>query len=407
MKKYDLIVAGGGISCVAAAASAAREGLSVLLVEKTGCLGGAMSLSLVFPFMPYATFASHELVNDGIFTEMRERMAAYGDSSYEAYKFVFDDMLTEAGVDILFHSSVYEAKTEDRLIKSVKIVTKSGTIEAEADFFIDTTGDGELIFMTGCDYQLGRESDGLSQPMTTCFRLSGVDVDLYTKEKPMLQEKYKEYREQNKISNPRENILTFLGLGDGIVHFNTTRVIKHNPVDPFEISRAEIIARKQIFEMVNFLKENSEAFKNASIASIANHIGVRESRKLKGVYVLKTEDVQNLVDFEDSIAIGNYGIDIHNPSGTGTTHYYFKPGEYYTIPYRSLLPKEYDNMLVAGRCLSATHEAHSAVRVMPICACMGEAAGLAIALAKQTGANAHTVDIKKLQQKLKENNARF
>ena len=159
--------------------------------------------------------------------------------------------------------------------------------------------------------------------------------------------------------------------------------------------------------MVNFLKENSEAFKNASIASIANHIGVRESRKLKGVYILKREDVQNLVDFEDSIAIGNYGIDIHNPSGTGTTQFHMKGDDYYQIPYRSLLPKECDNMLVAGRCLSATHEAHSAVRVMPICACMGEAAGLALAIAKQSGANAHTVDIKKLQQKLKENNARF
>ena len=407
MKKYDLIVVGGGISGVAAAVSAAREGLGVLMVEKSGCLGGAMSLSLVFPFMPYATFASGELVNDGIFTEMRERMVAYGDSSYEAYKFVFDDMLTEAGVDILFHSAVYEAKTEDRLVKSVKIATKSGTIEVQSDFFIDASGDGELIFMTGCDYQLGRESDGLSQPMTTCFRLSGVDVELFIEQKPELQKKYEEYRAQNKILNPRENILAFFGLGEGIVHFNTTRVIKHNPVDPFEVSRAEIIARKQVFEMVNFLKENSEAFKNASIASIANHIGVRESRKLKGVYILKREDVQNLVDFEDSIAIGNYGIDIHNPSGTGTTQFHMKGDDYYQIPYRSLLPKEYDNMLVAGRCLSATHEAHSAVRVMPICACMGEAAGLALAIAKQSGANAHTVDIKKLQQKLKENNARF
>ena len=407
MKKYDLVVVGGGISGVAAAVSSAREGLSVLLVEKSGCLGGALSLSLVFPFMPFATFSSGEIINDGIFTEMRKRMMEYHDSSYEAYKFVFDDMTTEAGVDVLFHSSVFEAKTDERLIKSVKIATKSGIIEVCADFFIDTSGDGELIFMTGCDYQLGRESDGLSQPMTTCFRLSGVDVDLYMKQKPELQEKYKEYREQNKISNPRENILTFLGLGDGVVHFNTTRIIKHNPVDAFEVSRAEIIARKQVVEIVNFLKENSEAFKNSSIISIANHIGVRESRKLKGVYILKAEDIENYVDFEDSIALGNYGIDIHNPSGTGTRQFHILGDDYYKIPYRSLLPKEYDNMLVAGRCLSATHEAHSAVRVMPICACMGEAAGLAIALAKKTSLNVHTIDVKKLQEKLKEKNAKF
>ena len=405
MKKYDLIVVGGGISCVDAAVSGAREGLSVLLVEKFGSLGGAMSMSLVYPFMRFSMHSGKELLSDGIFTEMRKRKEEYNDTSFEAYKFVFDDMITEAGVDVLFHSTVYEAKTEDRLIKSVKIATKSGVLELEADFFIDCTGDGELLFMCGCDYQLGRESDGLSQPMTTCFRLSGVDVDLYVKEKERLQEKYKEYKAQNKIINPRENILTFLGLGDGIVHFNTTRVIKHNPVDAFEVSKAEIVARKQVYEMVAFLKENSDAFKNCSIISIANHIGVRESRKLKGEYILKAEDIESFTDFEDSIALGNYGMDIHNPSGTGTMQVRIKDGEFYKIPYRALLPKEYDNMLVAGRCLSASHEAHSAVRIMPICACLGEAAGVAVATAKKTGTDTHCVDVKKIQQKLKENGA--
>ena len=112
-----------------------------------------------------------------------------------------------------------------------------------------------------------------------------------------------------------------------------------------------------------------------------------------------------MVDFEDTIALGNYDIDIHNPEGAGTTIFEFQDGEYYKIPYRSLLPKEYDNLLVAGRCLSADHEAHSAVRIMPICACMGEAAGLAIAIAKQTNTNAHTLDSDILREKLKSNGA--
>lgn len=405
MKKYNLIVVGGGISGVAAAVSASREGLKVLLVEKTGCLGGAMSVSLVYPFTWFKTNNGTKLINDGIFTEMRERKEKYNDTGWDSFKCVFDDMAAEAGVDVLFHSNVFKANTDGRLIKSVDVVTKSGVVTFEADFFIDTTGDGELIELTGCEYQLGRECDGLCQPMTTCFRMCGVDIQQFIADKDVLMEKYHLYQEEGKITNPRENILIFLGLGDGIVHFNTTRIVKHNPVDPLEISKAEMIGRKQVFEIVDLLKENSKAFEKSTLVSIAQHIGVRESRKLKGVHILTTDDLTNFVRFEDTVALGNYGIDIHNPSGTGTTQYHLKDGEYYNIPYRSLLPKEYDNMLVAGRCLSATHEAHSAVRVMPICASMGQAAGTAIAVAYKTKANTNTVDIKTVQNVLIKNGA--
>lgn len=406
MKKYDLIVVGGGISGVAAAVSAAREGLKVLLLEKFGSLGGAMSNSLVYPFMRHVVRGdSGKVTSAGIFTEMKERREKYNDLSWETFKFVFDDMVSEAGVDVLFHTTAFEVTSEGRNLKTIKVATKSGVMEFEGDFFIDASGDGELIYMTGCEYQLGRESDGFCQPMTTCFRLSGVDLELFQKDKPMLQEKYKEYQKENKITNPRENILVFTGIGDGILHLNTTRVVMLNPVDPFEISKAEMIARRQVNEMVEFLKENSKAFENSSLVYIANHIGVRESRKLKGVHILTEAELRSCTDFEDTIALGNYDIDIHNPTGSGTYIFYFGDGEYYRIPYRSLLPKEYDNMLVAGRCLSADHAAHSSVRVMPICACMGEAAGTALALAHKTGKNAHTVDINAVRSRLIEKGA--
>lgn len=408
MKKYNLIVVGGGISGVAAAVSAARDGLSVLLVEKYGCLGGAMSMSLVYPFMKYSMQdenGKRKLLSDGIFTEMRKRWENYGDSSFESFKLVFDDMVSEAGVDVLFHTSVFKAECQNRRIKKLYATSKSGVLELESDFFIDATGDGELIAMSGCDYQLGRESDGFCQPMTTCFRISGIDEKIFFEDYKMMQEKYKEYKAAGKLSNPRENILVFGGLGNGIIHFNTTRVIKHNPVDPIEISKAEILARRQVGEMINFFKEVSAAFKDCALISVATHIGVRESRKLKGVHILTADEIKNCVDFPDTIALGNYEIDIHNPTGTGTELYYFKDNEYYRIPYRSLLPKEYDNMLVAGRCLSATHEAHSAVRILPICACLGEAAGTAVALAKKTTDNIQNIDVKKLRQNLKNKGA--
>lgn len=415
MEKYNLIVAGGGLSGVCAAISAAREGLKVLLIEKGGSLGGAITNNLVYPFMPYHTADAENggvmSLCRGIFEEIVKREnACAGHSSDcmfkpEYIKLVLDEMVTEAGVDILFHSSVYEVISEGRQIKSVKATVPSGVLELAADFFIDTTGNGDLFALAGCDFQLGRESDGLCQPMTTCFRMSGVDIEQFKKDLGMLNDLYKQQREEGKLTNPREDILTFLGIGEGIVHFNTTRIIKHNPTDAFDISRAEIAARRQVLEMVKFLKANSAAFKNSTIISIAGEIGVRESRKLKGVHILTVDELKNLTDFEDSIALGNYDIDIHNPAGSGTSHYYFKSGEYYKIPYRSLLPKEFDNLLVAGRCISATHEAQASIRIMPICACLGEAAGAAAAVAYNTGKTAPTVDVQKVRELLKNNGA--
>ena len=405
MKHYDLIVVGGGVAGVASAVCGARHGLHTLLIEKFGSLGGAMTNSLIYPFMRHAKDNGKVPLSAGIFTEMKERMKTYDDTSWECYRFVFDDMVNEAGVDVLFHATVFEAVTTDRRITSVRTATKSGVMEFSADFFVDASGDGELMAMAGCDCQLGRDSDGYCQPMTTCFRVAGVDRKAFAADHDRVQKLYTEYREAGKITNPRENILMFWGLGDGICHFNTTRVVKLNPVDPFEVSRAEMIARKQVYEMYTFMKNNAAGFEKSTIISIASHIGVRESRKLRGVHILTADELIGFTHFDDTIALGNYDIDIHSPTGTGTSFHFFGDGDCYEIPYRCLLPKEYDNMLVAGRCLSATHEAHSAVRIIPICACLGQAAGTAAALARDTGTNAHTLDVKELQKLLKADGA--
>lgn len=408
MKKYDLLVAGGGLTGVAAAVAASREGLSVLLVEKEGCLGGAMSNCLVFPYMRYWYNEDGTLkpLSGGLFTEMRKRQTQMSgrdewmEFSPEHYKFLLDDMITEAGVDVLFHSRVFEVITEGEQVKSIKLLSKSGIMEVEAEFFVDATGDGDLFALAGCDYQVGRDEDGLCQPMTTCFRVCGVDTKIFDSERPKLQALYKQFQAEGKIRNPRENLLIFSKLGDGILHFNTTRITHHNPLDIFDISKAEMELRRQVLEMYNFMKENSKAFDNATLISIAGEVGIRESRKLKGVHILQAQELIDKVSFEDTIALGNYDIDIHNPAGTGTTIVDFSENEYYQIPYRCLLPKEYTNLLVAGRCISATHEAQSAVRIMPICACMGEAAGVAVGVAKNSGRNTHTVDVAQVRAKL-------
>ena len=415
MERYDLIVAGGGLTGVAAAVSAAREGCKVLLVEQSGCLGGAISVNLVYPFMRFWTKLPEtgeiKELSSGIFAEMNKRQAAYirPDSntrfSPDSFMLVLDEMCVEAGVEVLFHATLCGANVEAGKIKSILLATKAGLMELEADSFIDATGDGDLMAFAGCDFQLGRESDGLCQPMTTIFRMSGVDLAAFKADRPRIQALYKQLKAEGKIQNPREDILVFFGLGEGILHFNTTRMVKLDPTDPFAVSKAEMEGRKQIFEMYTFLKENCPAFENATVCNTAISVGVRESRKLRGEHILTVQELKACTRFADAIALGNYDIDIHNPEGAGTSHYYFGDGEYYTIPYRSFLPKEISNLLVAGRCLSATHEAQASVRIMPICATMGQAAGTAAAVAKQTGTCVHDVDIAKVQAILRKNGA--
>ena len=415
MKRYDLIVAGGGLTGVAAVVSAAREGLQVLLIEQSGCLGGAMSVNLVYPFMRYWTqdpkTGQRKYLSAGIFLEMCRRQERYilGSNEMrfhpESFKVVLDDMVREAGVDMLFHATLCGAKVEGRSVRSILLATGAGLMEAEADRFVDATGNGDLMAFAGCEFQLGREKDGLCQPMTTIFRMSNVDLALFKEDRPRLQELYKHRREAGQIQNPREDILVFTGLGEGIVHFNSTRVVKLDPTDPFDLSKAEMEARRQVFELVAFLKENSAAFEKAALVSSAVSIGVRESRKLKGRHILTARELMDCTRFHDAIALGNYDIDIHNPEGAGTSHYYFADGDYYTIPYRSLLPLELDNLLVAGRCISATHEAQASIRIMPICATLGEAAGIAAAVAKATGTNLQEVPVERVQAKLREKGA--
>ena len=419
MKKYDLIVAGGGLTGVAAAVSAAREGLSVLLIESSGSLGGALNTNLVYPFMRFWTEPEgqeRKYLSAGIFTEMRQRAAALAgtqlatDFSPEDFKIILDDMVLESGVQVLFHGVLFAVHTEGTKVCSVSVATKAGAMDFTADFFVDATGDGDLMAFAGCQMQLGREADSLCQPMTTCFRVANVDRNIQELEYKKnlgkrMTEAFVKGKENGTITNPRENVLWFRGpgLGKGIAHFNTTRIVKLDPTDPFAVSCAEMEARKQVRELMQMLQtEEFPEFKDARLVGIATSIGVRESRKLQGVHILNAQELKDCTRFPDSIALGNYDIDIHNPEGAGTSHYYFAPGDYYTIPYRCLLPKEFDNLLTGGRCLSATHEAQASIRIMPICATTGQAAGVAAAIAHKTGTNAHTVDVAAVQDRLRQ-----
>jgi hypothetical protein len=421
MKKYDLAVLGGGFAGVAAAISAARAGASVLLVEKSNCLGGAAVNCLVNPFMPnYTRTQDHQVVekhslSQGLFLEivgeLKKMGAAQGDPPFvfheEYLKIVLNRMALGANVDLLFHSWLTDARAENGRIQSVTVHGKSGRLEITADYFIDATGDADLSVLAGCPHRLGREADGLCQPMTLCFRVGNVDIEKYKKARPMIDGLYQRMRAEGKIKNIREDVLIFPNLVGNVLHFNSTRIVKRNPVDVFDLTRAEIEVREQVFELFTFMKENIDGFQNSDLVMTAPEIGVRESRMIDGEYLLTGEDLMACTKFEDSIALGNYDIDIHNPEGSGTSHYYFPEGKYYTIPYRSLIPKGANNLLAAGRCISVTHEAQASIRIMPIVCCLGEAAGMAVGVAVEDKAPLNKVDVKKLQQRLKDQGAAF
>ena len=419
-KHYQIVVVGGGFAGAAAAISAARMGKNVLLIEKYNCLGGAAVYDLVNPFMGNWT---HDPENGGVlvdlsrglFTEIVDRLDRLGGKSMvcgitfseEILKYVLNTMAIESGVQLLYQTYVTAVNKEGDRIRSLTVSNVSGSCEIEADCFIDATGDANLAYLAGCPYRVGRKGDGLCQPMTLCFRLGNVKIPPKSDYKTRINRLYREYQAEGKIKNPRENILVFPTLLDSVLHFNTTRVVKLDPTNAEDVTRAEIIAREQVFELYNFLRENFEEFRDSVLLSTGMQIGARESRMIDGEYVLTQEDLLAFSKFEDSIAVCNYDIDIHSPDGSGTSHYYFPDGQYYGIPYRCLLPKKANNLLVAGRCISATHEAQASVRIMPTCCNLGEAAGVAAALAVENSVAPREIDVNRLQSILRANGAKL
>lgn len=408
--KYDLIVVGGGFGGVCATISASRQGLKVLLVEKSNCLGGTATNGLVLPFMPNETKIKGKMtsLSSGIFKEihkaLEKRQAMYYESFLEEeLKLVLNRMVIDSGAEILYHASLCDVSYTDGKISSISVLTIEGKRTFEADYFIDATGNAQLAFYAKLPFKLGREVDSLCQPMTLSFRVGGVDTNAFFESFDVLNIKYKEEKENGSIKNPRENILVFKTPIDGILHFNSTRIVKKNPTSAVDLTEAEIEAREQVYELFELMKKYGKGLDKSYILSTGNEIGVRESRKIVGEYTLTEKECIECTKFDDYIAFCNYDIDIHNPEGTGTSHHYFKDGEYYQIPYRCLIPKNAENILVVGRCISCDHGAQASLRIMPVVASIGEAGGIAIALAKKNGASTQSINIKELQSILKNN----
>ncbi len=430
--KADVIVVGGGPSGFAAALAAARNKAKVILIEQYGFLGGMATAGGISLFMPTDTVKG---IYKEIVKELEKLGAAYPSTPYPdileyivktgrmktipeyignmikdgtisriwlkggglqfnpiVLKYVMLRMLIEKGVKIRFHSFVSDVIKEGNKIRGVIVESKSGRQAIMGKIIIDATGDGDVAFLAGAKYSKGKKPNGKMQPMTMMFSLQKTTK----KVNPVLPKGCKKYKKENELPH-RKIILTMSPTGRVLV--NMTRVDGDGTkVD--DLTKAEIEGLKQVFSVAYHLQ--THGFEEFDLVDAAPQIGVRETRQILGGYVLKLEDLIKGREFEDVIAVGDYVIDLHESKGKGFEQYAIPK---YHIPYRCLLPKTLDKIIVVGRCISAVHEAMSSLRIMPICMAIGEAGGTAAAIVSKKRQSPRKINVKSLQRTLRRNGA--
>ncbi|MDO8683579.1 MAG: FAD-dependent oxidoreductase [Armatimonadota bacterium] len=443
-QSFDVIAAGGGVAGVAAAYSAARFGARTALVERYGFLGGMATAALVNPFMSHRSTTGQPLIA-GFFEELRGRLAAFGgivENSFdvESLKFVAQEMLIEAGVELILHTWVVGVDMQGAAINSLILQTKAGRSEIAARTFIDTTGDGDVAAFAGAPFKKGREEDGAMQAMTLKFDIGGADVRAaleWVKANPD-QVRFPKLGPNDDIDRMLEGVVSIAGYYDfvkqakasgelnapgelvffitrpryGEVVVNTTHIGMVDGTKSGDLTRAEIEGRRQMMSLMRFFKKYIPGFEDCYLVRSGVQVGVRETRRITGEYVFSADDIDAARKFPDAIGRLAYPVDVHSPKGEGYTRLEERgrivappPGDWYEIPYRCLLPLGVSNLLIAGKCVSSTHEGHGAIRVMPSCMAMGQAAGIAAAMASQQNISPKEIDVCKLLEALRENGA--
>ena len=385
----DVLVLGSGPAGFAAAYSAAKNGASVILVEQGGDIGGISTSGLM----------SHWTGSCGspLYYEILKRSSENNEGKFkneitnlidpEKLKTLYLEMLCEVGCRIMLYTFAVDAICDGDKVLGASVVNKSGKIDIFATVTIDATGDGDIAARAGAEFVLGRESDNKMQPSTLMFKVGGVDYEravflgsfesTYDTEKGELQALAKEH-----IPYPAGHILTYESTLPGVVTCNMTNAINIDGTNADDLTQATITCRRQMEDIVKYLREFVPGYEKCYIISSASLMGIRETRHFKGKYTLNEQDILEARVFDDYVVKDAYfNFDVHNITGAGLdktgVQKHFGQEKGYTIPYGCLLPEVKENLLLCGRNISGTHMAHSNFRVMPICVGIGEAAGVA------------------------------
>lgn len=445
-KEFDteVLVIGGGPAGVCAAICASREGAKTLLIEQSGFCGGMATMGLVGPFMTCYDSRGKNMIIRGIFEEIVERMVekdfaihpskVMGGTAFtswikighdhvtpfeaEGLKLVLDEMLDEANVKVLYHTSFLAPIVKAETIKGAYVHSKAGVQLVNAKIVIDCTGDGDVATRSGVPFEMGNEELGLIQPATMFYHISNVDTDkleadiqanidnFYRKDGVnyrSLHWRVTEAREKGDWSLDRVSIGLFRMPKKDEWCVNTSRIMGVDSTDNESLTRAETEGRKQADEITRFFRKYVPGCEDARIKSTASHVGIRESRHIRGEYRLCADDLIEAKVPQDSVLLASNSVDVHGRFGPKSNEYVPIKGDYYGVPYRSLVPQKIDNLLIAGRCVSADSTAAGAIRVMPPCMAMGQAAGTAAAICVKNECTPRTLDAQKLRTVLKEN----
>ena len=411
----DVLVCGGGIAGTVAAVAAARQGAQVILAERYGFLGGNATAGAVAQFNCWQTGSGRRVIA-GLAEEVVERLRRIGaagehevfvmstghkmdrvEYAPETLKVVLDDMVIEAGVLPLLHASLLDVTAENRRVISARFLTKSGVISISPTVLIDCSGDVDALRHAGAQFLELAEGESL-QPATMMFRFGPMDFERFnTLPKSELSALARKGFEAGDLA--RAAIHAARNPFSEDAWFNISRLAV-DATDAIALGRAEIEGRRQAMRAAAFLQSQVPGCEGGRLMAFGTQIGIRETRRVEGDHVLTAEDLQQPRLFEDAIAVGAYPIDIHPAAGEELVYREWTEDHAYQIPYRCLIPSALDNALVAGRGVSATHEAQAAIRVMTISMAVGQAAGTAAAMACSTQGYVRQIDVQLLRHAL-------
>jgi hypothetical protein len=416
VRKVDVLVVGGGPAGVGAALAAARNGARTLVVEQFNCLGGVATAGGHGHISKYDEEGTGRRIVGGIADEIARGVVDRGFGTrnshgiwfeVEGLKLLLDRMAEDGGVELLYHTFFCDTVVEGGAVVGAVIQNKNGRQVIAARRIVDCTGDGDVAAHAGCPYEVGRLSDAKCQPVTLMFTIGGVDWGKVSAWRTDYQMK-EIWEEAQRKGDMRPFQKTIMGwwwtpTRPDQVGVNFTHMIHVDATKAEDLTAATIEGRKQAYETIGVYRKYVPGMDHCYMVSTPNTVGIRESRRIMGDYVLTEEDVKGQKEFEDNICYGSFFVDIHCIDGPGMDHTVWRPprGFKYHIPYRVLVPRHIENLLTAGRCVSCTHIALGSIRVMVPCIGMGEAAGTAAALSLKKGIPPRRLDPGQLQQQLR------